>query len=68
MNARLLFAGTPGVKLGQAALGLALVLGAFPGVAQTHSWVGGTSTNYFTAANWSPAGINFAAGYFAAIQ
>ena len=61
MNARLLFAGTPGAKLGQGALGLALVLGAFPGVAQTHSWVGGTSTNYFTAANWSPAGINFAA-------
>ena len=61
MNARLLFAGTPGAWLCRAALGLGMALGATPGFAQTYDWVGGTSTNYFTASNWSSAAINFAA-------
>ena len=57
-NSLLPHAGTALRALG---LGAALALAAVPSFGQTYTWAGGSSAAYFTAANWSPSGINFTA-------
>jgi len=36
--------------------GLSIAIGA-PAMAQQRDWLGGTSTNWFTASNWTPQGV-----------